>query len=145
VHFLMKIGASEADARDAAQEAMVDLLYRLRTDPEAVRRPRSYVYKSGKHCFYRLSRLARREDLTAVTTRAPALGGSDGAVLTEEEAQRVLDLLDRLPPAQKEVVALHYDGFTHSEISDIVGKPDGTVRSLLRHGKNRLREVIQTE
>ncbi|CAO5185923.1 hypothetical protein FAIPA1_50149 [Frankia sp. AiPs1] len=43
VHSLRKIGGSEADAQDAAQEAMADLLCALNEGRE-IEHPRAYAY-----------------------------------------------------------------------------------------------------
>jgi DNA-directed RNA polymerase specialized sigma24 family protein len=51
----------------------------------------------------------------------------------------------RLPPAQRVVAALHYDGFGVKEISGMTGKPEATVRSLLRYARQQLKEMIESD
>lgn len=143
VLLLMKIGASEADALDAAQEAMTDLLVALSTDRK-IRDPRAYVYQAGRRGFIRRAVRARRDEPLEDSTSVPANSEPD-MVIMEEERLRVVALMRRLPPAQREVAALHYDGLAISEIAQMTGKLENTVRSLLRHGRTRLKEVIQSE
>jgi DNA-directed RNA polymerase specialized sigma24 family protein len=57
------------------------------------------------------------------------------------EQQQVLRLLRGLPPAQRTVTALFYDGLTIPEIADLTGKPAATVRSCLRHARRSLKEA----
>ena len=57
----------------------------------------------------------------------------------------VIELIRKLPMEQRKVAALFYDGFTHEEIAEILGKTNGNVRSLLRHARLRLKEVIQSQ
>jgi RNA polymerase sigma factor (sigma-70 family) len=68
----------------------------------------------------------------------------DLAVFSEEQ-QQVLHRLRRLPPAQRMVAALYYDGLTAEEIAATTGKPATTVRSHLRHARTTLKEVIASD
>ncbi len=52
----------------------------------------------------------------------------------------VLDLLKKLPVKYQEVIALRYfEGKSNREISDILGKNEGTIKSLLSRGLKILR------
>jgi RNA polymerase sigma-70 factor (ECF subfamily) len=59
--------------------------------------------------------------------------------------RRVITILRQLPPEQRKVAALFYDGLSREEIAEVIGRPAATVRSLLRHARKRLKEVIQSE
>jgi len=74
----------------------------------------------------------------------PAPSGLDLAVFSEEQ-QRVLSLLRQLPPAQRIITALYYDGLSAEEIAGATGKPAATVRSHLRHARRALKEVIASD
>jgi RNA polymerase sigma factor (sigma-70 family) len=62
-----------------------------------------------------------------------------------QDERRVVVILRQLPPEQRKVAALFYDGLSMEEIAEVVGKPAVTVRSLLRHARKRLKEVVQSE
>lgn len=74
----------------------------------------------------------------------------DTATDVEEEVwlglQRNLihKVLNRLPPEQRQVIELaYYNGFTHHEIAARTGLPLGTVKSRIRQGLLKLRELMQ--
>jgi RNA polymerase sigma factor (sigma-70 family) len=52
---------------------------------------------------------------------------------------QIVDLLSQLPSEQRRVAVLFYDGFTYEEIAEVLEKSEATVRSLLRHARERLR------
>jgi len=65
---------------------------------------------------------------------------------TERAGNRdfVLGALGRLPEAQREVLELaYYGGLTQTEIAERLKQPLGTVKTRLRLGLERLREVVQ--
>lgn len=62
------------------------------------------------------------------------------ATPTAEEAEDLWREVRRLPRTQADAVTLRYGhGMSVSEISDAMGCPEGTTKSRLHHGLNRLR------
>jgi RNA polymerase sigma-70 factor (ECF subfamily) len=58
-----------------------------------------------------------------------------------DEIQRALDAL---PPAQRQVMDLaYYGGLTQSEIAARLGEPLGTIKTRMRLGTQKLRELLQ--
>jgi RNA polymerase sigma-70 factor (ECF subfamily) len=71
------------------------------------------------------------------------------AFSTEEPTDRLLlrevirVALGRLPAAQRQPLTLaFYDGLTHTEIADHLGEPVGTIKSRMRLGMHKLRELL---
>lgn len=55
-------------------------------------------------------------------------------------ADRVNEVMDGLPPAEREALELAYfDGYTYREVAQILDTPEGTVKSRIRAGLKRLR------
>lgn len=56
------------------------------------------------------------------------------------DGQVLRKLLSRLPPEQRQLIELaFYDGYTHSELAELLNLPLGTVKTRLRNGMQKLR------
>lgn len=93
---------------------------------------------------------AIRLDAVATTSSGPSLAIGSRLPTTTltlveaiEEHSLLLRLLQQPPRQQRLVMAWHLDGFDASEISDQLNMPPATVRSNLRHARNRLKEFYQ--
>ena len=61
-----------------------------------------------------------------------------------EIRERILDALHQLPEERGTVLLLHdLEGWTHREIAERLGLPQGTVRSHLHHARSRLRDLLR--
>ncbi len=68
------------------------------------------------------------------------------SLLLSERGLRVREAIGQLSPEQSEVIHIAYfSGLTHSEIADRLGQPLGTVKTRIRHGMMRLRELLLDE
>ena len=132
--FLIKNGASGADAQDAAQEAMTKALAAW----ARIDNPRAWVRTTALRTWW------KHTSWDAALNEDTPLPVHEDPTATKEEKWEVVHLLRRLPPAQRVVAALYYDGFSTREISSMAGKTEATVRSLLRHARQRLEEMIET-
>lgn len=139
------LGASNPDVPDVCQEAAVALLAAL---------PQFRGHSTVTHFACRIALLtamnARRK--ARLGQRAPLADDDslqDGAPHPGEAAEAarrraaLRRLLDELPPAQAEVLALHVMlGYTVQETSATVAAPIDTVRSRLRRALSALRDRI---
>lgn len=71
------------------------------------------------------------------------------APLEASMTRQSLDALDRcletLQQAQRQSVLLaYYEGYTHEELAEKLGKPLGTIKSWVRRGLQRLRECLES-
>lgn len=63
-----------------------------------------------------------------------------------EEIRRAVGMIDRLKPEQRSALMLYYPGGkSYREISEIMGIPIGTVKTLLFRAKEELRRRLKTE
>jgi RNA polymerase sigma factor (sigma-70 family) len=141
VWFLLKVGANESEAEDAAQEAMAQAIKAW----ERLDYPVTWVRRAAFTSYLRHAQSARRE-APVVGSTAPIRESAQKSDIDLQEEQRfVISVMSQLPPAQRAVAALRYDGLTHEEIAVVLGKSACDVRSLWRHARGRLKEVIQSE
>jgi RNA polymerase sigma-70 factor (ECF subfamily) len=64
-------------------------------------------------------------------------------VAVKEEIGRMRSMLDKLPQAQKDSLSLAISkGLTQQEISDALGIPLGTVKTSMRRGMQRLKQLM---
>jgi RNA polymerase sigma-70 factor, ECF subfamily len=69
--------------------------------------------------------------------------GPEQEAQVHQQRRRVLSALDALPPEQREAVELaFFSGFTHSELAVRLSQPLGTVKTRIRNGMMKLRELL---
>ena len=63
--------------------------------------------------------------------------------LMEENGSKILDAMEKLPPATKKVVKLYLlEGYSHKEVSEILEISAETSKWHLKTGKSKLRELL---
>jgi RNA polymerase sigma-70 factor (ECF subfamily) len=96
---------------------------------------------------YRRSQVRRGLDLSVVAHYIDDKERSPELVILQREASALLhSYLDRLPPGQRKAIQLRFaHGLRSSEIATIMGKREGSVRSLLARALNFLRTLYEKE
>ena len=87
----------------------------------------------------------RCADLHRFRLRRPTVALSEltGAAEPQETAAELWDAVARLPEKLRTVVHLHYaEGYSTGEIGALLGVPPATVRSRLRRGRLRLKDLL---
>jgi RNA polymerase sigma-70 factor (ECF subfamily) len=75
--------------------------------------------------------------------RLAARDDTEGETLRREDAVQVRGALQQLPADQRQVIELAYfGGFSHSEISEMLELPAGTVKGRMRLGLSKLRIAL---
>jgi RNA polymerase sigma-70 factor (ECF subfamily) len=136
VRFLIQCGANRHDADDAAQEAFIELFKQWPT----VRKPRQWLRTVAFRIFLRQPVGSASSLETAQDIPSP-VSASDPFDFRQEE-QRVLDMLDLLPTAQRAVLALHYDQFETRDIAEILEMKQATVRKNLERARAALKKLL---
>ena len=93
----------------------------------------------------RLRQLNARERVATASAREAPAEASDAAadVFRAEQREIVAGALSQLPEEQRQTLLLAYfEGLTQSEIANRIGAPLGTVKTRMRSGMIKLRELL---
>jgi RNA polymerase sigma factor (sigma-70 family) len=86
-----------------------------------------------------------REERDFLRTPTSSVTVEDGAVATSV-AERVRAAVEQLPEAQQAAIRLAYfEAKTFRQVAEVLGVPEGTAKSRLRLGLNRLATVLSAE
>lgn len=134
---LRRLGLSDADADDAAQQAF--LVASRRLDEIARGSERAFLYKAAVHTAYkhRRAQQRRREDeLDELALQSPSDAGVE-ELIERHRAREILDAIVGTMSLDLRVVFVLYeiDGLRSGEIAEVLGIPLGTVASRLRRAR----------
>jgi DNA-directed RNA polymerase specialized sigma24 family protein len=137
------LGASREEAADAVQDALTDLLQHWRD----VEHPKAWCRTAAIHYYLRsdarLNIGVRKAQLDLQQRRSE---DSHPLGSQYEEWDFVIAFVERhLKGAQRLVMALHIDGYEPQAIARELNKDPQTVRSHLRHARNKLAAALERE
>jgi RNA polymerase sigma-70 factor, ECF subfamily len=146
---VLRIVREPADAADVLQEVFWEAWRSAGTYDPARGTPEAWMITRARgRAIDRLRALRRRGEtfvapVDEALAAAPADAGGDAARRAEER-DVVTGALERLPQAQREAIELaYYGGLTQTEIAERLRQPLGTVKTRIRLGLERLREVMR--
>lgn len=143
---LLRILNDRAEAEDVLQEVFLQVWRRAADFDETRGRPFTWLVTLARsRGIDRLRSLASRERVAQASTKDTAEEFSDAASDAVRSEQRgvVNKALAQLPEEQKRLLILAYfDGLTQSEIAKQLGAPLGTVKTRMRSGMIKLRELL---
>src|SRR4051812_20761425 len=144
---LMRILNNRAEAEDVLQEVFLQVWRRAADFDEARGRPFTWLVTLARsRGIDRLRTLAARERVAIAGARDEVEAVSDAAsdAFRSEQREVVNNALAQLPDEQKRLLLLAYfDGLSQSEIAARVGAPLGTVKTRMRTGMMKLRELLK--
>lgn len=143
---LMRILNNREEAEDVLQEVFLQVWRKAADFDENRGRPFTWLVTLGRsRGIDRLRTLAVRERVAEASAREVIEEISDAAgdAFRSEQRGLVNDALAKLPDDQKRPLMLAYfDGLTQSEIATRLGTPLGTVKTRMRTGLIKLRELL---
>jgi len=143
---LMRILNNREEAEDVLQETFLQVWRRAGDFDEQRGRPFTWLVTLARsRGIDRLRTLAARERVAIAGARDEAEVISDAASDAFRSEQRgvVASALEQLPDEQKQTLLLAYfDGLTQSEIAARLNAPLGTVKTRMRTGMMKLRELL---
>ena len=143
---LMRILNNREEAEDVLQEVFLQVWRKAADFDQNRGRPFTWLVTLARsRGIDRLRTLAARERLAEAGAQGASEHTSDAATDAFKSEQRglVTNALAQLPDEQKRPIMLAYfDGLTQSEIATRLGAPLGTVKTRMRTGLMKLREML---
>jgi RNA polymerase sigma-70 factor (ECF subfamily) len=143
---LMRILNNREEAEDVLQETFLQVWRKAADFDETRGRPFTWLVTLGRsRGIDRLRTLAARERVAEAGARDAFEEISDAAsdAFRSEQRGLVSNALAQLPDEQQRPLVLAYfDGLTQSEIATRLGAPLGTVKTRMRTGLMKLRELL---
>jgi RNA polymerase sigma-70 factor, ECF subfamily len=142
---ILRILKNRDEAEEVLQEVFIQAWTRAATYHADLGAPLGWLIGIARNrAIDRLRANARRLDIVDAASAQPAAETTPdpiGAGAQQLDVQRALDLL---PPEQRDLIEQAYFlGFTHSELSERLGLPLGTVKTRIRTGVLALRGHLE--
>ncbi len=143
---LVRILNSREEAEDVLQEVFVQVWKRASDFDEARGRPFTWLVTLARsRAIDRLRSLGSRQRVVQNAAREIIEETSDAIedAIRAEEAKVVRQALQEIPEEQRRVLELAYfEGLTQSEVARRLEAPLGTVKTRMRSGMIKLRELL---
>ena len=139
VRYAQSLTRNQHDAEDALQAAFVRMA-RYPNGLTEARHPWAYLLQIVRNEALKITQKKRPEDLLDRVIEA----WKDETRLDFEAKQIVRQAVDKLPPAQSEVIVLKiWEGLTFAEIADVIGESPNTAASRYRYAIQKLSQYLQ--
>ena len=146
----MRMLRMSSDAEDLLQEVFVQVWHQANRYNEERGSPEAWIVNIARSRAIDKLRSIRRMERSFILTDDPAKAeSSDNVESSAAESEPKLTMnsaLANLPEAQRKVLELAYfDGLSQSEIANRLKEPLGTVKTRMRSGIQRLRDMLGTK
>ncbi len=127
--FFMRRVSVKEDAEDLAQNCFLKFYRKLE------------VLDLDKEVSPYLIQIAKNELKMFYRKRKPSLRLDEGITVSKEEANvnEDFDVLDRLPKKEKKILKLLSEGFSYREIAKRMDKPLGTIKTIIRRTRLKIK------
>ena len=150
---VLRIVRDRGEAEEILQEAFVRVWTRAESYDARMGGPLPWIVRVARNRA--IDRLRARRvraivdapalDMAALEATAPASGiqSPEAAVLDSERRQKLTGALAGLPGEQRQLIeAAFFEGYTHSELAQRFELPLGTVKTRIRLGMTKLRQLL---
>lgn len=127
------------DAEDILQETLIRYIEKQPVFPSE-KQEKAWLLQVAANLSKDVLRRRKIRSAEEITDDLPAPDRSAA------DLDYVWEAVGQLPLASREVIHLYYnEGYSTQEIADILGMKASTVRSHLKRGRDRLREILRKE
>jgi len=143
--YLMRLGASNGQAEEVTQEAMLSVWNKAHLFVRKKAAASTWIFTIARN---RRIDILRRQKYPELDANDPLLAGEpptqpDDELIESRKGEEVRAALETLPEEQRELVRLaFYSGWSHAKLAAQTNLPLGTVKSRLRLAFNRLRDKL---
>ena len=146
----MRMLRAPQDAEDLLQEVFVQVWHQADRYSEGRGSPEAWIMNITRSRAIDKLRAKRRMEKTFVLTgdpdRAESTENLESSAAQSETKLAMDSALTHLPEAQRRLLELAYfDGLSQAEIADALKEPLGTVKTRMRSGIRRLRDMLGTK
>ena len=146
----MRMLRARSDAEDLLQEVFVQVWRQAQNYSTERGSPEAWIVNIARSRAIDKIRSIRRMEKSFVLTEDPARAEStdnvESSAADSEVRMAMKSALANLPEAQRKVLELAYfGGLTQTEIAERLAEPLGTVKTRMRAGIQRLREMLGTQ
>ena len=144
---LVRILHSREEAEDVLQEVFLQVWRRAGDFDEARGRAFTWLVTVARsRAIDRLRALGSRARLAEAVPAAEQIGDAAQEAFQSEQAEVVRHALAQIPTDQRQALLLAYfEGLTQMEIAARLGAPLGTVKTRMRAGMMKLRELLHEQ
>jgi RNA polymerase sigma-70 factor (ECF subfamily) len=138
LNYFHRLGADPSLAEDLLQESFLRL-WRAARVYQASAKVSTYIFRIAHNLY--LNQAARRRERPLEGPGAELPGTDPSRRETQEAVRRAVE---QLPEGERECLVLsEYNGLKYAEISEILGIPEGTVKSRMFSALRRIREALK--
>jgi RNA polymerase sigma-70 factor (ECF subfamily) len=144
---IVRIVHSREEAEDVLQEVFLQIWRRAADFDEGRGRAFTWLVTVARsRALDRLRSLGSRARLAEAAPPPEQIGDAAADAFHSEQAEVVRRALARIPIDQRQALFLgFFEGLTQSEIAARLGAPLGTVKTRMRAGMTKLRELLQEQ
>jgi RNA polymerase sigma-70 factor (ECF subfamily) len=141
-----RVLANAAEAEDVAQEVFLRLWNQPdRFDPARGSLRSFLLAQSHARAVDAVRSLSarRRREMSDAHDTASASYDMQHEVWDMAVADQVADAMGELPKEERQAIEMAYfEGYTYVEVAQLLGQPEGTVKSRIRNGMRRMRAML---
>ena len=146
--FVLHLTRDGAEAEDLTQETFAAAWEKIGAF-EGRSTLGTWLHRIAYGKFVDARRAGRRSAALAArlkTHEAPAPPGPLEAAARDDEARRLYAALDRVDPAERVLLVLHYlQGLSYREMAEVTGEPAGTVKWRTSRALEHMRTLLTAE
>ncbi|HMS40874.1 MAG TPA: sigma-70 family RNA polymerase sigma factor [Pyrinomonadaceae bacterium] len=138
-----KYTPTREDAEDAVQEIFTEIWQNAARYDDAKAREITFITTiARRRLIDRVRKVYRRPQTSSIETTFVS-NSYEPSAFQQVQAKEIIKAMQVLRPEQRELMLLNiYEGMSHGEISEATGVPLGTVKTHIRRGFERVRNVM---